>query len=285
MSDSLTLALSRLFDKHRIVFWTDTNRELRDQFESLDLSGITKVELKNNEYAVKFYVLREEPRAHFLLYREGPDPADVDNWLLDVQKSQGIFRTDQIGIWLTELGLSHIEFKDLVEKHKEFFKSTKRFEALKKIMSSEDSHSIVRLKQMAICAGSDVLFDNILENLLHELASKRDEKFNLLAKCNLLDDLWDRLEREFGYHSIEPSIRDFAVELFRASYSMGVGGQPKLKPDVLVFLKRWKDSKKFSASFRQLSDELATVLNIEAELNKTDFQSVRSEERRVGEEC
>lgn len=274
MSDSLTLALSRLFDKHRIVFWTDPNRELRDQFESLDLPGVTKIELKNTEYAVKFRVLREEPKSRFLLYREGPDPADFDNWLLDVQKSHGIFRTDQIGIWLTELGLSHVEFKDLVEQHPEFFKSQKRFETLKQILSSEDSHSIVRLKLMAISTGSDVLFENILENQLHELAGKRDEKFNLLSKFSLLDDLWDRLEREFGYRSSEPSIRDFALELFRASYTMGIGGQPKLKPDALVFLKRWKDSKKFSASFRQLSDELATVLNIEAELSKTDFRSV-----------
>lgn len=274
MSDSMTLALSRLFDKHRIVFWTDTNRELRDQFESLDLPGVTKIELKNTEYAIKFRILREQSKARFLLYREGPDPADVDNWLLDVQKSHGIFRTDQIGIWLTELGLSHVEFKDLVEEHQEFFKSPKRFEVLKKTLSSEDPHSIVRLKLMAISTGSDILFDNVLENLLHELASKRDEKFNLLSKCNLLDDLWERLEREFGYRSNEPSIRDFALELFRTSYSMGVGGQPKLKPDALVFLKRWKDSKKFSASFRQLSDELAIVLNIEAELSKTDFRSV-----------
>lgn len=274
MSDSLTLALSRLFDKHRIIFWTDTNCELRDQFESLDLPGVTKIELKNTEYSVKFRVLREEPKSRFLLYREGPDPADVDNWLLDVQKSQGIFRTDQIGIWLTELGLSHVEFKDLVEQHQEFFKSQKRFDTLKQILSSEDSYSIVRLKLMAISTGSDVLFDNILENLLHELAGKRDEKFNLLSKCSLLDDLWDRLEREFGYHSSEPSIRDFALELFRTSYSMGVGGQHRLKPDALVFLKRWKDSKKFSASFRQLSDELAVVLNIETELSKTDFRSV-----------
>lgn len=276
MSDNITLALQRLFDKHRIIFWTDANRELREQYQALELPDVEKIELQNNEYAVKYRILREQPQTKFLLYREGPDPALLDNWLLDVQKASGIFRTDQVGIWLSELGLSHVEFKDLVEQHLEFFKSGKRFESLKQIIQSNDAHATLRLKLMAICTGSDPLFDNILENLLQELASKRDEKINLLAKCQLLPELWTRLEREFGYRSDEPSIRDFALDLFRSSFAMGTNGQPHLKPDALVFLKRWKDSTRFSTSFRNLSDEYASVLNIEAELNKSDFKSVLS---------
>jgi len=274
MSDNITLALQRLFDKHRIIFWTDANHELREQYLALELPDIEKIELQNNEYAVKYRILREQPQTKFLLYREGPDPALLDNWLLDVQKASGIFRTDQVGIWLSELGLSHVEFKDLVEQHFEFFKSGKRFESLKQIIQSDDTHATLRLKLMAICTGSDPLFDNILENLLQELASKRDEKINLLAKCQLLPEFWTRLEREFGYRSDEPSIRDFALELFRSSFAMGTNGQPHLKPDALVFLKRWKDSTRFSTSFRTLSDEYASVLNIEAELHKTDYKSV-----------
>ena len=42
-------------------------------------------ELNNNEYGVKYKILREQPEQKFLLYREGPQPADLENWLLDVQ--------------------------------------------------------------------------------------------------------------------------------------------------------------------------------------------------------
>lgn len=273
MSDNVTLALNRIFDKYRIVFWTNANQDLREQINAIEIADVVKIELKNNEYAIKYRILREQPQTKFLLYREGLDPEDNDNWLLDVQKAYGTFRTDQIDIWLSELGIGP-EFTDIVQQHQEFFKLNKQFDELKHILAKDDSLGTVRLKLLAVCAGSDVLFDNVLENLLQELAKRRDEKIGLIIKCCLADELWDRLEREFGYRSTEPSIRDFTLELFRSTYAMGINGHPKLKPDALVFLKRWKDSKKFSTSFRQLSGEYAPVLNIEAELNTSDFRKV-----------
>ncbi|MHB8963916.1 MAG: BREX-1 system phosphatase PglZ type A [Saccharofermentanales bacterium] len=271
MPDNTTLALNRLFEKHRIIFWTDTEKKLREQFDALELPGVEKIELQNNEYSIKHRILREQPMNKFLLYREGPDPDDLGNWLLDVQKASYVFRTDQIGIWLSDLGLG-TEFTSLVQQHQELFKSSKRFESLKAVLAKDDTPRLVRLKMMAVCAGSDVLFENVLENLLQELSIKRNDKISQIITCNLIEDFWERLEREFGYSSSDPSISDFALELFRSSFEMGINGKPKLKQDALVFLKRWKDSKKFSTSFRVLSDEYAKVLNIESELNKTDFR-------------
>jgi len=49
MSDRIALALQRLFEKHRIVFWYDTKHELRADFTALNLPGIEKIELVNNE--------------------------------------------------------------------------------------------------------------------------------------------------------------------------------------------------------------------------------------------
>ena len=76
--------LTRLFKKQRIVFWYDADKELRSDFEAVELSGVNKIELANNEFAVKYRLLREEPDAKFLLYHEGSQPEDMDNWLLDV---------------------------------------------------------------------------------------------------------------------------------------------------------------------------------------------------------
>lgn len=100
--------LSKLFKKHRIVFWYDAERELRADFEALELPDVHKIELDNNEFKVKYRILREEPEACFLLYHEGPQPADLDNWLLDVLLTCGEFRTDQASIYLGELGLGPI---------------------------------------------------------------------------------------------------------------------------------------------------------------------------------
>ena len=109
MSNQIQTALSRLFDKHRIIFWYDIKHELREDFESVSLSNVEKLEIHNNEYGLKYRILREAPAQKFLLYKAGPQPADLDNWLLDVQLAQGEFRTDQVAIWLSELELG-LEF-------------------------------------------------------------------------------------------------------------------------------------------------------------------------------
>lgn len=105
MNDRIAQALTKLFDRHRIVFWYDAKQELRDDYEALSLPGVEKLELTNNEYGIKYKILREQPEQKFLLYREGPQPADLDNWLLDVQLAHGEFRTDQVAIWLSNWNL------------------------------------------------------------------------------------------------------------------------------------------------------------------------------------
>ena len=74
MSSQIERALVKLFDRHRIVFWYDAKQELRDDFEALQLPGVEKLELINNEYGIKYKLLREQPEQKFLLYREGPQP-------------------------------------------------------------------------------------------------------------------------------------------------------------------------------------------------------------------
>ncbi|HNE05927.1 MAG TPA: hypothetical protein PLT08_15480, partial [Anaerolineales bacterium] len=130
-------ALDRLFEKYRIVFWYDEKKELRGAFESLLIPGVETIELKNNEYGVKYHILREKPAQKFLLYHEGPQPDDLDNWLLDVQLASGLFNANQEALWANEIGLQPQLF-DLVTSHIEFFKDEKRRAALKARYKQED---------------------------------------------------------------------------------------------------------------------------------------------------
>ena len=122
-------ALSKLFDRHRIIFWYDAKRELRQDYESLELPDIEKIELRNNEFAVKYRILREQPNQKFLLYHEGPQPGDIDDWLLDVRLAHDEFRTDQASLWLNDLDLGP-EFADIVQSHGEFFNAANGATAL-----------------------------------------------------------------------------------------------------------------------------------------------------------
>jgi len=273
MNDRIAQALVKLFDRHRIVFWYDAKHELREDFEALQLPGVEKLELTNNEYAVKYKILREQPEQKFLLYREGLQPSDLENWLLDVQLAHGEFRTDQVAIWLSELELGH-EFTDVVQAHAEFFQAIKRKDVLKKLLKADDTAGQIRLKMLAVCAGSEPRMDAVVESLLQELADGRDEKVKLVGRCSLDGFLWEQMTRCYGYKSDEPGIRDFTIELFKSCFAMGTDGQVKLTGDALVFLKRWKDSRQFEGSFETLSGECAEVLGIEQDLAKRDFREL-----------
>lgn len=135
---SITQALIRIFDHHRIVFWYDVKRELRQEFEAVTLPAVTKITLDNNQFRVKHRILREQPEHKFLLYHEGPPPPDLDNWLLDVQLASGQFRADQVSLWLSEIGLG-LEFTAVVAPHTEFFQAARRREALKEILGDDDT--------------------------------------------------------------------------------------------------------------------------------------------------
>jgi uncharacterized protein (TIGR02687 family) len=273
MTTRIHTALNKLFEKHRIVFWYDAKHELRDDFEGLSLPGIEKLEIKNNEYGIKYHILREKPEQKFLLYRDGPELAHLDNWLLDVQLAHGEFRTDQAAIWLSELELG-LEFVDLVQSHSEFFQSTKRMDALKKLLKSDDTNGLIRLKMLAVCTGSEPRMDAVLETLLQELADCRDDKFKLISRCSLENFIWEQLTRYYGYKSAEPGIRDFVIELFKSCYAMGTDGPVQLNSDALVFLKRWKDSRQFEQGFEALSADCGEVLGIEHDLHNRDFREL-----------
>ncbi|MDP2829497.1 MAG: BREX-1 system phosphatase PglZ type A [Sulfuricellaceae bacterium] len=271
-------ALTRLFEKHRIVFWYDNLHELRADYEALELPGIEKVELTNNEFGVKHRILREQPEQKFLLYRDGPQPPDLENWLLDVQLAHEEFRTTQVAMWLAELDLGPA-FAEVVQAHAAFFEAGKRKEALKKLLKSDDSASALRLKLLAVCAGAEPRLDVILEALLADLAEEREERTKLVSRCGLDTFLWQQMQRSYGYDSKTPGLRDFVIELFKSCFAMATDGSVankngKLSAEALVFLKRWKDSRQYESSFETLSEQCADVLGMEQELHRCDARDL-----------
>ncbi|WP_419636921.1 hypothetical protein, partial [Thiolapillus sp.] len=181
MNDRIAQALTKLFERHRIIFWYDAKQELLGDFDALELPEIEKIQLANNEMALKYRMLREQPKQKFLLYRAGPQPDDLDNWLLDVQLAHGEFRTDQVALWLSELELG-MAFAEVVEDHVEFFKAAKRKEALKRRLESDDTPGRVRMKMLSVCAQAEPRLDAVLESLLEELSEEEDGRWRILVR-------------------------------------------------------------------------------------------------------
>lgn len=273
MLDRITKSLEAQFDKYRVIFWYDPTREFREAFEGLVLDGVEKIEVANTEFAVKHRILREAPKQRFLLYQEGSRPADIDNWLLDVELANGVFKADQVAIWLGDLGLP-LKFEDLLREHQEFFRSSRRLEKLKTVIRGDDTKLALRLRMLSVCAGADSGFDTVVEALLAEIAEGRDDSQRLIGRVGLDGFLWDQMAQIFGYRAEKPSLGDFAITLFKSCYLSAVGGEPILTSDALVFFRRWKNNRNAAETFAKLSADFAEVLSIAEDLAKRDFRTL-----------
>ena len=273
MLERIAKGLQAQFDRHRIVFWYDPTHEFHEAFEGLSLDDIEKIEVANSEFAVKHRILREAPKQRFLLYRDGPRPPDIDNWLLDVELAHGVFKTDQVAIWLTDLGLP-ISFEDVVRDHQEFFRSSRRLEKLKTVIRGDDTKPALRLRMLGVCTGADGGFDTVVEALLAELAEGKDDSLRLIGRVELEEFLWEQMTRIFGYRAEKLSLGDFAITLFKSCYQSAVGGEAILTSDALVFFHRWKNNRNASEAFAKLSADYAEVLSVAQDLAKRDFRTL-----------
>ncbi|WP_226699435.1 BREX-1 system phosphatase PglZ type A [Qipengyuania gaetbuli] len=278
MKDKLEYALKAKFSggERQIVFWYDTAEEFADDFAALDLPGVEKVEVQNNEFALKHRMLREQPEQHFLVYARGSQPEDIDNWLLDVLLSHSQFRTDKVQMWLDELGLPG-PFAGLLEEHQAFFGANARYEELKRLIEPSDSRTRVRMKMVAVCLGVHPDIDAIVEALLGGLAKGEENlarTMGLLERCRLAEFLWEQFAERFGYRAETPSIGDFAIALFRASYAADLGAEAELTSDAHICFKRWKNGRTTAADFEILSAEFAEALNVEEDLERRDFRDL-----------
>src|SRR6187431_3298859 len=96
-------SIERLFEKYRIILWYDADKHFTEQFEELNLDGVIKLVIKNNEFAIKFQMLIQHPASKFLVYSPTARPDDDENWLLDVELANHVFSTDQEAMILQDL--------------------------------------------------------------------------------------------------------------------------------------------------------------------------------------
>jgi hypothetical protein len=208
--------IKKQFERNRILFWYDPTQEFRDEYWALQLAdGCEKLEVVHDEFGVKHRILINEPESKFLLYFAYAEPSHQENWLLDLQLSEGVVQIDQGSLWLQELGLDRNRFLEITRDHKYFFKAGKRLESLKGlVIKDKESLSSLRLKILAVCAACEARWEELLLALLIEFAHDKDDKFNLIAKCGLEAFFWEQMEINFGYQSDKPKLKSLVIELF-----------------------------------------------------------------------
>lgn len=273
MSDRIATSLRQLFEENRLVFWYDADRDMRVAFDAVDLPSVTKLEIVNNEFGLKYRILRQEPQGKFLLFKDGPEPEMAENWLLDLQLASAVFKTDQAAIWLAELGLP-LQFENVVREHIEFFRAKVRVEALKRLMQASDTQTQMRLRMLAVCGGAEGGLDTVIEALLGELAVGKDDALRLIERSGLTDFLWTHIGQAYGYKSDEPDFEDFAIALFQSAYFCALGEDGALNAEALLVFRRWKNNRHWAEAFETLSKQYQDLLKIPADLQNRDFRTL-----------
>jgi len=246
-------------------------------YEAVDLPGVEKVEIANNEFGLKYRMLRQEPKQKFLLFKDGPEPEMTDNWLLDVQLATAVFKADQAAIWLAELGLPG-KYEAAVRDHVEFYRSGKRLERLKEMEAERpsDSVSAVQRKMLAVCSDADGALDTVIEALLCALAEGRDDALRLMDRAGLTEFFWKQVANAYGYVSDEPDFEDFAITLFQSCYCRALGEDGKLNSEALLVFRRWKNNRLGTDAFETLSKKYQDILRIPEDLRERDIKALRT---------
>ncbi|PHO04848.1 BREX-1 system phosphatase PglZ type A [Rhodobacteraceae bacterium 4F10] len=277
MSDRIATSLGKMFEEHRLVFWYDADRDMREAYEALDLPGVEKVELLNNEFGLKYRMLRQAPKQKFLVFRDGPEPEMKDNWLLDLQLATAVFKADQAAIWVQELGIP-AQYDAAVREHLEFYRSQKRLDRLKQFEDDRPSQSVseIRRKMLAVCCGADGEIDTVVECLLGELSEGQDTALRLIERSGLTEFFWKQLETAYGYHSDKPDFEDFAITLFQSAYHRALGEDGQLNAEALLIFRRWKNNRLWGEAFEALSERYQEILGIAEDLKERDARKVLS---------
>lgn len=248
-------SLAHTFDRHRLVFWYDPAGEWRNAFDAFEAEGVEKLVIDRNEFGLMVKVLRAGVRGRFLFYAPAARPADEDNWLLDLLMQGHEFKADRVSLAVQEAGLPW-ECRPVAEQHIEFFKEARRVQGLRDLHGKDDDIPVIRLKMMAVLTGCPPDIDAILLEFLKQSLNGDmfDPVENAFARFTLVEPFWKGVGRGFDYTAETPSVRDFAVHLFR-------GANP-LDPAVAltahgkVFLQRWKDSRTHNPFYRQWATAL-----------------------------
>ncbi len=263
-------SLQRVFQRHRLVFWYDATGEWAETFKAYPDAAVAKLSVAGNEFGTKVRVVRDpNPEARFLIYVPTARPLDADNWLLDLLLQGYEYKADKASLALQDVGLPH-DFLHLAEDHAPYFISAKRVEALRELIHKDDQSQEIRLKMMAVLAGTPAEVDAMLLQFLglNPQGQLLDPVTECFGTAALVEPFWKEVERFFGYNSATPSLRDFAVSLFRGANPLD--GQITLHPHTKVFLQRWKDSQAHSVSFRKWAHQMESELQIATALGGLD---------------
>lgn len=271
-------------EKHRVIFWYDTDAEFQDIISSLDLAGVNIIFIEDEgALALKIKLEFEDPEGQYLIYAPYAEPVPEDDWLLDIKLYSYTFHADRASIILNELGLTSQSLRPYLNSRKKFFRSQDRTSRLQKWLAADDSEDDIDLKMFSVITRVDhpnlfailiKLFGSFCPNdvFAPEAGSKLWEDIN---KLELGESFWGFIQKEFGYGAEKPSIHDLLIRILVSDFANNLkndlpGGlahfllpQGACCQNCSVFLSQWKTTLGQFKNYNHISKYYSKTLNIE----------------------
>lgn len=269
--------LEKLYTKNRIVVWYDPDQAFTEKLMDLAIPDVKIITINNDELAVKYKILHQEPLQKFLLYMPYDRPPFEDNWLLDIELSQNLFHTDQESILLQELELP-FHLQSWLKTQSVFFKSKERTQKFSLLADKNDSVEILNQKLIQVLIGAE---RHDLDALLREysrahIQDRAETVKENLSKFNLSDFFWESIYQNFKIENTSHNIYDFLLKLFQYSFQPLCGDQ--VLPIAKVTLSNWKDLVSFADVFNAISNKIANDLQIKNVLKSAVLEDVLEED-------
>ncbi|MCU1490976.1 MAG: putative cytoplasmic protein [Acidimicrobiaceae bacterium] len=266
--------LERRFASQQIVFWHDPDGQYAEDLDA-DLPGVETIRVADNEFAVRYRLLRGEPTGKFLVYRAGRVPDGTGNWLLDLELAYGVFTADRGSLIAQDLGLRAEGVDEVVRKHGKFFNAAQRVEALKALLNPGDDLDRLRAKMVAVVLGQrDHVLSEITRTLLVENAQGQHAKYDAIADYGLDDFHWRGVARIYGYESDSPSVDDLVLWIFRQAIDGFKSDRPGGLQNIQFDFANLRNDRRSEKALATLARRVASDLGYAATIEDTSFRDL-----------
>lgn len=272
MSDSNKIKiqniLSDLFNKHRYIFWYDSDGAMENFATNVCIDGVEVLELDGNPFGIKYRMLCGDPQPErgYLIYSKSEKPANEDNWLLDFQEEGTIFAADMASIYAAECNIPFELKSTIIEKHIEFFKTAKnRSRCACQVHLRMSAKEIIDV-MMSITTGCAMpTYDQLTFVLANECINEETKILGRLEKYNLDGYYWQMIKNAFGYDKAK-NIKNLILVLFQDELN-SIIGHGSLINEAHIFMHDWRDSRQYGEMYKRWAEKLETELNIMSQIN------------------
>jgi len=267
--ETIKNALRRVYEDkdEQIVIWYDEDGGFEEYYDAVMLDGVEKIKFNNNSFWIKYRIYYEAPKNKYLIYIPHAKPSNRENWLLDVSLSYYEFKADESSMIIQELGLD-LRLKNLIDKYIKFFRNAKNKTAFASLVEKHDDEQQLLDKMMAVVSGvkNDTLED-LLYTLFTELSQERETKLKNLAKYELLDEFYKRVQKAYGYSSDEASIMGLVIYLLENRFKLCIKEDDyEGNKNANIFVNHWMQHIKYGNVFKQLSKSIDAELQLHAQI-------------------